>query len=98
MENLVTGYSCGHRFPHCSSEPTTPTRVSRLLTRHRSVSPMHKKRPEQSGLFCHVRGRGLEPPCPCGRYHLKVVRLPVSPPAHSLRNRSFLVGLSYPKN
>src|SRR4051812_33990380 len=24
--------------------------------------------------------RGLEPPCPCGRYHLKVVRLPISPP------------------
>ena len=29
-----------------------------------------------------VRGRGLEPPRPCERYHLKVVRLPVSPPAH----------------
>ncbi len=28
-----------------------------------------------------VRGRGLEPPSPYGRYHLKVVRLPVSPPA-----------------
>ena len=26
-----------------------------------------------------VRTRGFEPPCPCGRYHLKVVRLPVSP-------------------
>src|SRR6516225_7323911 len=24
--------------------------------------------------------RGFEPPCPCGRYHLKVVRLPISPP------------------
>ncbi len=28
-----------------------------------------------------VRRRGLEPPSPCGRYHLKVVRLPISPPA-----------------
>jgi len=28
-----------------------------------------------------VRERRLELPCPCGRYHLKVVRLPVSPPA-----------------
>ena len=28
-----------------------------------------------------VRGRGFEPPWDCSRYHLKVVRLPVSPPA-----------------
>ncbi len=28
-----------------------------------------------------MRERGLEPPRPCERYHLKVVRLPVSPPA-----------------
>ncbi len=28
-----------------------------------------------------VRRRGFEPPSPCGRYHLKVVRLPISPPA-----------------
>ncbi len=34
--------------------------------------------------FFRVRGRGLEPPCPNGRYHLKVVRLPVSPPALKL--------------
>ncbi len=27
-----------------------------------------------------VPRRGLEPPSPCGRYHLKVVRLPISPP------------------
>ena len=32
-----------------------------------------------------VRGRGLEPPCPNGRYHLKVVRLPISPPAHAFK-------------
>ena len=31
-----------------------------------------------------VRRRGLEPPYPCECYHLKVVRLPVSPPAHIL--------------
>ena len=29
-----------------------------------------------------VRRRRLELPFPCGSYHLKVVRLPVSPPAH----------------
>ena len=28
-----------------------------------------------------VRGTGFEPASPYGRYHLKVVRLPVSPPA-----------------
>ena len=45
-----------------------------------------KQRPRRmvSAVFSCVRGRGLEPPCPCGRYHLKVVRLPISPPA---RNR-----------
>jgi hypothetical protein len=26
-----------------------------------------------------VRKGGLEPPCPCGRSHLKAVRLPISP-------------------
>ncbi len=30
-----------------------------------------------------VRGTGFEPACPFERYHLKVVRLPISPPAHS---------------
>ena len=29
-----------------------------------------------------VRGTGIAPACPNGRYHLKVVRLLVSPPAH----------------
>ena len=29
-----------------------------------------------------VPRRGFEPPSPCERYHLKVVRLPVSPPGH----------------
>ena len=29
-----------------------------------------------------VHGRRLELPYPCGCYHLKVVRLPVSPPVH----------------
>ena len=28
-----------------------------------------------------VRGRGVEPPRPCGHHHLKVTRLPVTPPA-----------------
>jgi hypothetical protein len=29
-----------------------------------------------------VRGGGLEPPHPCGRQDLNLVRLPISPPAH----------------
>ena len=28
-----------------------------------------------------VRGRGLEPPSPYGHHHLKMARLPISPPA-----------------
>ncbi len=36
--------------------------------------------------FIFVRRRGLEPPYPCECYHLKVVRLPVSPPAHVFTN------------
>ena len=31
-----------------------------------------------------VRGTGFEPASPCGRHHLKVMRLPVSPPARIL--------------
>src|SRR3989344_4220644 len=31
-------------------------------------------------LLYFVPRRGLEPPRPCGRYHLKVVPLPISPP------------------
>ena len=44
-----------------------------------------------------VRGRGLEPPCPCGRYHLKVVRLPVSPPAHGF-SQHILTDISFISN
>ena len=32
--------------------------------------------------FYIVHGRRFELPFPCGSYHLKVVRLPVSPPVH----------------
>ena len=32
--------------------------------------------------YFFVHERGLEPPSPCGRYHLKVVRLPISPLVH----------------
>src|SRR3989344_3538427 len=35
----------------------------------------------QMGSGFQVRRGRLELPCPCGRYHLKVVRLPISPPA-----------------
>ncbi len=31
--------------------------------------------PKIKSVYQLVRERGLEPPCPCGRYHLKVVRL-----------------------
>ena len=37
-----------------------------------------------------VRGRGFEPPSPYGRYHLKVVRLPVSPPAQCIKILDYL--------
>ena len=37
-------------------------------------------------LLCFERGlvprRGLEPPHPCERQHLKLVRLPIPPPGH----------------
>ena len=33
-----------------------------------------------------VRRRGLEPPQDCSHYHLKVARLPIPPPPHSLDN------------
>ncbi len=39
-----------------------------------------KKTPDGYQGFFMVLRRGLEPPCPFGRYHLKVVCLPVSPP------------------
>ncbi|MDB5204788.1 MAG: hypothetical protein JWP09_816 [Candidatus Taylorbacteria bacterium] len=42
-----------------------------------------KKEPQGSFLkYRFVRERRLELPYPYGRYHLKVVRLPISPPAH----------------
>ena len=33
-----------------------------------------------------VRERGLEPPQPCGHYHLKVARLPIPPLAHDVNS------------
>ncbi len=44
--------------------------------------------------YLNVRGRGLEPPCPKGRYHLKVVRLPISPPA-LIMNRLIITKKTY---
>ena len=32
--------------------------------------------------ICLVPRRGLEPPRPCERQHLKLVRLPIPPPGH----------------
>jgi hypothetical protein len=45
------------------------------------ILPGHKSKIRFRG-FLLVPRRGLEPPCRCQRYHLKVVRLPVSPPGH----------------
>ncbi len=52
--------------------PWDALRASRILA---------SKKPSSSIL---VHERRFELPCPCGRYHLKVVRLPVSPPVHIL--------------
>ena len=49
-----------------------------------ALGAVHQKKSESDVVSMCVRGRGFEPPSPCGRYHLKVVRLPVSPPAHIL--------------
>ena len=46
--------------------------------------------------FTSVRRGGLEPPSPCGRYHLKVVRLPISPPAHYVDYRECKNSLPLP--
>ncbi len=63
------------------SPATPPWPVGLRLSRPsrgktKSPNAMHPAR-------CVVRRRGLEPPSPYGRYHLKVVRLPISPPAHA---------------
>ena len=42
---------------------------------------MKKKRPSAK-LKAFVPETGFEPAHPCGRHHLKVVRLPISPPGH----------------
>src|SRR3989344_7477863 len=46
--------------------------------------------PSKLAISLLVRGRGFEPPSPYGRYHLKVMRLPISPPA--LESGRFLFG------
>ncbi len=33
-----------------------------------------------------VPRRGFEPPCPCERHHLKVMRIPVPPPGLNILN------------
>ena len=38
--------------------------------------------PGRFSIVCSVHERRLELPSPCGRYHLKVVRLPISPLVH----------------
>jgi hypothetical protein len=47
-----------------------------------SSSPSGVKLFNFNELGCVVRRSGLEPPCPFGRQPLKLVRLPISPPAH----------------
>ena len=47
-------------------------------------------------MTCFVRGMRFELTRPFERYHLKVVRLPISPPTHPLRNfeEAAKIGLS----
>ena len=47
-----------------------------------------KVTPENGGNSTVVRQSGFEPPHPFGRYHLKVVRLPISPSPHIISNYS----------
>ncbi len=64
------------RYPR---SPSRPLLRANKITRH------------MVGFFCfRVRRRGLEPPTPCGGYHLKVVRLPISPPARAACILGFL--------
>ncbi len=59
---------------------TQPLRVLSRKTRRRLALRSYS-------LHSFVRRRGLEPPFPNGSYHLKVVRLPISPPArYALRS------------
>src|ERR1041384_2566106 len=45
--------------------------------------------PEKGAL---VPRRGLEPPRPCERQHLKLVRLPIPPPGHGVGGRELGAG------
>ena len=49
-------------------------------TNGRSIERPFGNISQNVALSLTVPRRGLEPPSPCGRYHLKVVRLPISPP------------------
>jgi hypothetical protein len=40
-----------------------------------------------------VPGRGLEPPRPCERQHLKLVRLPIPPSGHMMRGAGAFYGV-----
>src|SRR3989344_782092 len=55
-------------FGKFGGNPWDALRASRILASKKPMSSLMVPR------------RGLEPPSPCGRYHLKVVRLPISPP------------------
>ena len=79
----------------CLRDPSystgTPRSLSSPLLHYKIKNPQS----EALGIKILVRERGLEPPCHCWRYHLKVVRLPISPPAHYLFQGSPIIEESH---
>ena len=48
-----------------------------------ALAAVHQKNPKTDLMSILVPRTGLEPASSCERYHLKVVRVPISPPGHS---------------
>jgi hypothetical protein len=67
-------------FRYPDSRPRLLARYPLRLSNPLSGSSAQRKNLPFRRFFALVPERGFEPPCPCERYHLKVVRLPISPP------------------
>ena len=65
-----------------TSNRSTPSRGSRRYPRSRAENGTDASRPVRNGGL--VPRRGLEPPRPCERQHLKLVRLPIPPSGHGV--------------
>ena len=79
--SATRSHSCFRYLPGCDVRVRPGrSRADFEFRNHRRVSPADKLVPR----------RGLEPPRPCERQHLKLVRLPIPPPGH--RCSSMMVG------